>query len=114
MKKFRFLILFSGFLIYSVSGVIAKKSSVADPYSLSTLVRFLTVISILGVYSAFWQVSLKYIPLSTAFFCKGSVVVFSLIWAVVIFGENITLYNVLGAVLIIVGILVMAQDRKTA
>lgn len=114
MKKFRFPILFSGFLIYSISGVVAKSSSVADLYSMSTLIRFLAVIALLGIYSAFWQVSLKYIPLSTAFFCKGSVVVFSLVWAVIIFGEEITLNNLLGAILIIMGILVMAHERKAA
>lgn len=114
MKKFRFLILFIGFLMYSVSGVVAKSSSAADLYSLSTLIKFLAVLALLGVYSAFWQVSLKYIPLSTAFFCKGSVVVFSLIWAVLIFGEKITANNLLGAVLIITGILVMAHEKSAA
>jgi len=114
MKKFRFLILFSGFLIYSISGVVAKSSSGADLYSLPALIRFIAVIAILGIYSVFWQVSLKYIPLSTAFFCKGSVVVFSLIWAVLIFGEKITANNILGAVLIIIGILMMAHARNAA
>lgn len=114
MKKFRFLILFSGFLIYSFSGVVAKSSSAADLFSWSTLIRFLGVLALLGIYSAFWQVSLKYIPLSTAFLCKGSVVVFSLIWAVIIFGEKITTTNLLGATLIIIGILVMAHERKAA
>lgn len=112
MKKFRFLILFTGFLLYSVTGVVAKSGSEASLYSLSSLIRFASVIILLGIYSALWQVSLKYIPLSVAFFCKGSVLIFSLVWAISVFAEKLTITNLVGAALIILGIFVMAYRKQ--
>lgn len=93
-------------------GVVAKLGSESSLFSFYTLIRFAAVIALLGVYSVLWQVSLRYIPLSSAFFCKGSVVVFSLIWAVIVFGETISSNNLLGVCLIIVGIVLMAFERR--
>ena len=114
MKKFRFVFLFLGFLLYSFIGVVAKLGSESSLFSFHALFRFAAVITLLGAYSVLWQVSLRYIPLSTAFFCKGSVVVFSLVWAVIVFGEDISANNLLGVCLIIAGIVLMAYERRVA
>jgi drug/metabolite transporter (DMT)-like permease len=114
MKKYRFVFLFLGFLLYSFIGVVGKLGSESSMLSIQTLFRFAAVITLLGVYSVLWQVSLRYIPLSTAFFCKGSAVVFSLVWAVIVFGETITASNLIGVCLIIAGIVLMAYERRVA
>ena len=64
----------------------------------------------LGGYAIVWQQVLKKFPLVTAMANKGVVVIFNLIWSVILFGEAVTMYNVLGAIVIIGGIWMVSSD----
>ena len=48
--------------------------------------------------------------LITAMSNKGVVVIFGLVWSVVLFHETITLYNVFGTAMIILGIWMVSAD----
>ena len=67
----------------------------------------------MAVYAVLWQQILKRIQLSQAFLCKSLTVVFSLTIAHFLFNEVISSNNVLGATLIIVGIIINSQANKT-
>ena len=112
LKKYRFLLLFLGYLIYSLGGVIAKTTSDSRLNSFHTIAYYVLVLIVLAVYSAIWQITLKNIDLSTAYMCKGSVILFGLIWAKWIFDEKITWNNMLGAAIVIAGILLYNFKRR--
>lgn len=111
-KKHRisdFVILYGGFLIYSVSSVFAKEAGIQETI-LRTLVFFVLEFLFLGIYAIIWQQTLKRFSLITAMSNKGITVLFSLLWSVLIFKEGITLMNIMGAGLIIAGVVVVSSD----
>ena len=64
------------------------------------------VILMLAIYAVLWQIILKSTPLAQAFLFKSSTVIFSLIFASCLFGEHVTFQNLVGASIIIAGIIV--------
>ena len=106
------LLLVTAFLIYSSTGVFSKLASAEEFLSMGYLLRFGLVILALGVYAVLWQIILKRFPLSRAYLYKSMTVIFSLAFAFFFFGEQITVQNILGAVLIICGIIVNSTGRN--
>lgn len=107
-----YLMLMVAFLIYSTSGVFLKLAAYEDFLSWKYLALFALVIVVLGVYAVLWQMILKKIPLSQAFLFKSTTVVFSLVYACLIFSETLRWQNVLGAALIMAGIIVNSKSRE--
>lgn len=67
----------------------------------------------LFLYAIVWQRVLKRIPLVTAYANKGVTVIWGLIWGMLVFKEKITTCNIIGAMVIIVGIyMVVKEDAK--
>lgn len=64
-------------------------------------------LGILGIYAGLWQQALKYIPLTTAFMFKSVTVIYGMIFAHILFKEEITVNNVAGVALIVAGIIVL-------
>lgn len=67
-------------------------------------------IGVMGVYAILWQQVLKRIELSMAYMFKGTSIVFVMLLAYVLFGEQITWNNIVGAIIIIVGIVLFAYN----
>lgn len=107
-----FLKLTVAFMIYSTSGVFLKFAANEKFLSLEYLIFFALVIFVLGVYAILWQIILKTIPLSQAFLFKGMTVVFSLVYAFIIFSETLSWNNLVGCVLIMAGIIVNSKNRE--
>lgn len=63
----------------------------------------------MGVYALLWQQVIARMPLSTAYMFKGTSLIFVLLLSVLLFGESVSLNNVIGAVVIIVGIVLYAN-----
>lgn len=62
------------------------------------------LIVILFVYAIIWQQVLKRISLVVAYACKGIGIIYSIIWGVVFFKEEITWNMIAGAVLVLIGV----------
>ena len=62
----------------------------------------------MGIYAVCWQQILRHIELSTAYMFKGTSLIFVMLFAFALFGEQITLNNIIGACVIIVGIVLYA------
>lgn len=105
-----FSILYLAFFIYSFVSVFAKVASKQD--TIFKMLFYMGIeICLLGMYALIWQQALKRIPLIVAMASKGITVIIALVWAVVFFGEHITARNIIGAIMIILGIgLVSADD----
>lgn len=69
-------------------------------------------VGVMGVYALLWQQVLKRIELSMAYMFKGTSLIFVMLLAYVLFGEQITWNNIVGAIIIIVGIVLYAQSSR--
>lgn len=71
-------------------------------------------VGVMGVYAVLWQQVLKRIELSMAYMFKGTSIIFVMLLAYILFGEQITWNNILGAIIIIVGIVLFAYNPKSS
>lgn len=104
-----YLLLYAGFAVYSFGAVFAKYAAAQSAF-VKMLVYLIGEIFVLGIYAVFWQQALKRFPLVVAISNKGVTVVFSLIWSALLFQEEITIANVLGSLVIFLGIWMVSTD----
>ena len=97
-------LLYFAFIIYSFVSVFAKIASGQSELWRTLLFMFIECF-FLGVYALIWQQALK-----RSMSNKGVTVVLGLLWSVFLFGESITIMNIVGAVLIIFGIWMVSSD----
>ena len=106
------LLLIFAFLVYSCTGIFTKLASMQEMLSLSYFGCFGLIIVLLGGYAILWQIILGKVLLSQAYLFKSLTVVFSLFFAWSIFNEEITIKNVIGSCIIIVGIIINALNTS--
>lgn len=105
MEKVKYyIILHIVFAVYSFMGIASKLAS-GQPFLSSKFIMYYgIVISTLFVYALVWQQLLKKLPLVTAYANKAVTVIWGIIWGFIFFGEKITVFKVLGAVIIVIGV----------
>lgn len=97
-------------LLYACVGICTKMAALQTPMSWVYMLWFLGAVAIIAIYALLWQQVLRRIELSTAYLFKGTTLIFTMLFAVLLFGEAITLPNILGSVLIIIGITLLAKS----
>ncbi|MBQ2972180.1 MAG: transporter [Ruminococcus sp.] len=99
-------------LVYSLSSVCSKIASQHEFMSLKFIFWYGLVILILGLYAIFWQQIIKHLPLNTAYANKAVTIVWGILWGMLFFKEVITWNMIIGAVVVIVGVVlvVMADE----
>lgn len=107
----KIILLFLAFVVYSGTGVFTKLASQRSFLSLPYIFFFGCVIATLGLYAVLWQKVLTFMPLNKAFLCKSICIVFTLAISYGLFGEHITLNNILGAICIILGLVVLSWKK---
>ena len=95
-------------MVYSMSGIFSKLASGEPFLSLKFCLYYGGVIAILGVYALGWQQIVKRLPLTVAFANKAVTVVWGIVWGVLFFGEKVTAGKVIGATIIILGVVLYA------
>lgn len=102
-------------IIYTMSGIMAKFASAGE--TLQKLILFLGLdLFFLGIYAICWQQMIKIFPLSVAYANRAMALLWSAVWAKIIFGEEISLRQMMGIALVIVGTMVInteQQEEKT-
>lgn len=98
------------YLFYSTVSIATKFTSMQEMLSLRYFMGLAIVVTMLGVYAVIWQQVLKRIELTTAYMFKGTSLIFVLMFSALIFNETITVWNVVGAGLIIGGIVWFAKS----
>ena len=97
-------------LIYACESVFIKFASAQEPLSFRYFLFMGCAVAVLGVYAVIWQQIIKRIPISEAYMFKGTSLIFVLLISVVFLGESITLFNILGACMIVSGIYLFAKS----
>lgn len=107
----RLILLQAVVILYTLSSVMAKFASGEE--ALEKIVFFFGMdLFFLGLYALFWQQLIKALPLSVAYANRAMALLWSALWARLIFGEKIGVKQIAGIVLVIIGILVINGDKK--
>lgn len=97
-------------IIYTGSGITAKFAAAQELLSLKFCLFYGIEIMILGIYAILWQQIIKKFELSVAYANRAMVLVWSMVWAAVIFHDEITLQNMFGVLLVIAGTVIINTD----
>ncbi|MEG1366687.1 MAG: EamA family transporter [Oscillospiraceae bacterium] len=101
-------------LLFSFSPICAKLAGQEKFLSFNFILFYGLVIVILGIYAILWQQVIKRMPLTTAYANKAITVVWGMLWGMLIFGESITVQKLIGAAIIIAGVVLYATSDKEA
>lgn len=97
--------------VYSISSIFTKTASTCIFLSLHYIACLFGVVAVLGIYAVLWQIILKRVPLSQAYPFRSLGVVYGLVIAGFVFGEEVTVMNMLGGGLVLVGLLLMTIEK---
>ncbi len=113
MKKIKtLLVLHILLMLYSMSGIFSKLASQQKFMSMRFCFFYLCIIGILGLYAIGWQQIIKRLPLTTAFANKAITIVWGIIWGALFFHESITFGKIIGALMVVLGVIIYARTDK--
>ena len=104
------LILQAAVVLYSCSGIAGKFASRFPFLSFGFIACYGLEILALGIYAIVWQQIIKRTELSVAYTNKAMSIFWSMLWSFLIFKEKITWNNLLGVVIIFMGILMVNKN----
>lgn len=104
-----YILLYATFAVYSVVSVCSKLAAMQADTRM-TVVFMGAEIVVLGIYALMWQQVLKRFPMIVAMSNKGITVIYGLLWSVFLFREHITVNNIIGTALILLGIGLVSSD----
>ena len=99
-------------LFYTFSTVTAKYASNEEFLSFNFILFYGLEIFILGVYAILWQQIIKKFDLSIAYANRAMSLLWAIVWAIVFFHENITINNIIGVVIVIIGTIIVNSDEQ--
>lgn len=108
-----YFLLYVGIFIYSLCGLLSKLASQYPVLSGDFILYYGGSLLILALYALLWQQILKRFPLTTAYSNRPLATILGMLWGALVFHENITINQVVGATIIILGIrmAVKADER---
>jgi len=107
------IVLLQGVIIlYTISSVMSKEASASDGNLFRFLLFFGLEFVFLGIYAILWQQMIKRFELSVAYANRSMAVVWSMIWAVIFFHDTITIKNVIGVALVVIGTIIINTDTE--
>lgn len=107
-----FIILHLILLVYSLGGICSKFASGKTCLSFEFCLFYGLVILNLGIYAILWQQIIKRIPLNVAYANKAVTLVWGMVWGVIFFKESISLSNIIGAAVVLSGVLLMVTGGE--
>lgn len=97
--------------VYSLNSMLSKcvsrQISLHGIFSVQVIGGVAGVLLALAVYAFFWQKILKRVDLSVAYANKAVGLLWTLVWASLLFGETVTVRNVVGLLVICAGVLLV-------
>lgn len=107
-----YIILHAILLVFSTCGIFSKLASSYKFLSFKFILFYALSIFILFFYTIAWQQILKKIPLITAFLNKAITIIWSMLWGVIIFNENITLKMIIGGIIVLSGVSLVVSSNE--
>ena len=100
------------FFVYSFSTVLSKAAAMEETMSIRFFAFYGGVLFLLGVYAIVWQQLIKKLPLVFAYANKAITIVWGIIWGALLFSERITSGKIIGAAVVIAGIIIFSLGEK--
>lgn len=105
------LILLGINFLYALVSLASSQVALLEKWSAVFFAGIAGVFILFGIYAILWQQVLKHVRLSTAYMFKGTSLLFVLLFSVVLLNETVTIQNLIGAFLIVIGI-VLFNSKK--
>ncbi|HUM83753.1 MAG TPA: transporter [Lachnospiraceae bacterium] len=99
-------------IVYTGSGICSKMTSNFKAFSFMWIFWVGMEVVCLGIYAIFWQQIIKHFDLSIAYANRATAIFWSMLWAMLLFGDRITIANTLGILIIFTGVILVNQDAK--
>ena len=99
-------------ILYASVSMFTKYASQHEFMSWNYICGLIGAVCVMGLYAVLWQQVLKRFELSMAYMFKGTSLIFVMLLAHVLFAEQITWNNVVGAIIIISGIVLFANSAE--
>lgn len=99
-------------VIYSLGSLCSKTASSFDVMSMGFILCYMGLFLTLGIYAIGWQQVIKRLPLTVAFANKAITVVWGIVWGRLFFRESISIGKIVGAIIVIAGIMLYANADK--
>lgn len=100
-------------LLFSLTGIFSKLASIQyNKEGLTSVwlyVFLFLMIADCGIYAIAWRKVIKKFTLSTAYANKSVYLIWSQVWAVLIFRENLTVNNIIGMLIVFIGVMVVQR-----
>ena len=106
---FAYIALLGANFIYACTSIFTKMASMQAVMSWRYLMWTAGAVGIMGIYALIWQQIIARLPLSVAYMFKGTSVIYVLLFSALLFGEAITITNIIGSMIIILGIVFYAK-----
>lgn len=106
------LVLQAVVVIYTLSSVVAKFATGQELFSFSFFLFYGLEIVILGVYAILWQQMIKRFDLSVAYANRAMALLWSAVWAIVLFRDTLALKQVIGIAFVVLGTVIVNSDQK--
>ena len=98
--------------IYTLSTVCAKFASGQEFMSFQFILYYGLEMVILGVYAIVWQQLIKKFEISVAYANKAMGLLWSIVWAILIFKDTVTIKNVIGVIIVIIGTMIVNSEDE--
>ena len=96
--------------IYTLTTITAKITSRYEFMSFPYIIGYVVMVLILGIYAILWQQAIKPFPAAVSYSNKSFTTIWTLLFSVAIFGEKVTVNNIIGTIFIILGVFMVAKD----
>ena len=97
-------------LIYSLVSFFSKSAAQQEFMSPQFIAFYIGMIAMLGIYAVGWQQVIKHLSLTLAFANKAVTVIWGILWGWVFFGEEITFTMLIGAVIVMAGVVLFGIE----
>ena len=95
-------------MLFSLTSVFSKLASVQyNRHGLDSIMLYVFLFLMIlncGIYAIAWQQVIKKFSLSTAYANKSVYLLWSQVWAVIIFHENLSIQNIIGILIVLAGV----------
>ena len=111
-----YLLLHICVLVFSFTSVFAKFA--ANSYNEGGFLSFMLwlfvflMLSVCVVYAFFWQKVIKNVDLHVGYANRSVYLIWGQIWAITIFNEHLSIKNVVGLIIVLIGVLVVTYNTK--
>jgi drug/metabolite transporter (DMT)-like permease len=106
----KYIVLIGINLLYACVTIFTKLAAQQEFMSISYCLGLCGAIGVMGAYAICWQQVLKHIDISSAYMFKGTSLIIVMLLAYAIFGEVITIMNIIGSIMILLGIALFAKS----